>query len=110
MAWQPPEYNHITTIYWIALLGLIAMLINLLKRVSSPPLAGGLRWWQQIAYSIMVGLMTIGLGSTMIAIWPDISYWTLLGVASLSGYWGTGLALWGMSKLTDVRRQDNGRV
>lgn len=103
MAWTPPEYNNIGVISWLALLGLFAMLINVLRQISKPP-GGGVSWWQQLAYSLMVGLMTMGLGSTIISIWPEISYWALLGVASLSGYWGTTFIVWALNRTTEIKR------
>jgi len=98
MSWTPPEENGLTTLMWLVVLGAVAMLVNLLRALSQP-YQPSLKWWQKLTYSVLVGIMTVGLGSMMVAIWPDISYWKLLGVASVAGYLGTGFVLDAITRL-----------
>lgn len=93
MAWPPPDPREVlSTLKWLGLAGLLAAIINLLRMFvdrHSP-----LSWWQKFLNSLLVGFLTVGVGSALITAWPEVPFFALLGLASMAGYLGSDFLMW----------------
>ena len=93
MAWQPPDPNEVFgTLKWLGLAGLLAAIINLLRLFVDR--RSQLAWWQKLFNGLLVGLLTVGVGSLLITAWPTMPFFALLGLASMAGYLGGDFLLW----------------
>lgn len=89
MPWKAPEPTDIDTLKWLGLIGLVAAVVDVLKALVSdaPEKGGGL--WRKLLRGILTGLLSVGLGAMLVDLFPDISFFMLLGFASMAGYLGT---------------------
>lgn len=94
MSWKPPDPSDIDALKWLGLAGALAAVVDLLKAMISD---SRYTWWQKLVHSLLIGVLSVGLGAMFVDVFPDISFFMLLGAASMSGYlgadWVMGLAM-----------------
>lgn len=105
MLWKAPEPTDIDTLKWLGLVGLVAAVVDVLKALASEPAnKDGGTWWRKLLRGVLTGLLSVGLGAMLVDLFPDISFFMLLGFASMAGYLGTdwvmalALRMWGDGK------------
>lgn len=107
MGWQPPQDQDLETLRWLGKAGVFAAMVNFLRQFVDSE--SRYTWWQKILYSLLVGLLSIGMGAMMISIWPYMSFLLLLGIASMGGYLGTDFIVWVSFRALRSRRDDENR-
>lgn|GEM_PF-1702179 len=61
-------------------------------------------WWQKIIHSLLVGLLSIGMGAMLISTWSEAPFLVLLGFASMGGYLGSDFIMWVGFRVLGSRR------
>lgn len=103
MGWRPPDLNDIEALTWLGKIGLFAAIIDILRQFSTA--SSRLAWWQKIMHSLLIGLLTVGMGALLVSTWPTIPFTMLLGLASVGGYLGTDFIMWVSFRVLGSRRQ-----
>lgn len=96
------------TLRWLGVVGLFAAMVNILRQFVDS--GSRLSWWQKLLNGVLVGALSVGISSLMIATWPDIHFLMLFGLASMAGYLGTDFVMWLAYRVIGDRRWHDGKA